>query len=348
MARLITFLLALAAGIFSCCNVPAQENPALTPVVTVTNGAFSIASPNQLAPWQQRLTLGPSDVLTVGLYERPEFTKSGVTIGPDGRLNYLQARDISAAGLTIDELRDRLQNVLLTYYKPPLRVVVIPQAYNSKKYLMLGNIVQKGIFRLDTPITLLEAIAKAQGFVSAPDGNASPLVDFARSFLMRRDGTNFARLPVNFESLFLQGDLGQNVPIEPDDYVYFPPATLQEVYVLGEVPRPGASPFASGLTVIGAIATHGGFTERAYRRRVLIVRGSLTQPKTYVLDVADVLNAKSLDFKLEPRDIVYISRKPWYKAEELLEAAIFDFMRAAVVTYTGQHVGPFIKEPLFR
>lgn len=329
-------------------RVAAQPLPeAVSPL---TNGSFSISSPDQLAPWQQRLTLGAGDILTISIYERPEYTKPNVTIAPDGRINYLQARDVVAAGLTVDDLREALQNVLLKSYRPPLRVIVIPQAYNSKKYYMLGNVSQKGVFRMETPITLLEAVARAQGFLTAtPGDNSTLLVDLSRSFLMRKFETNaFAPLPVDFERLFVHGDLAQNVALAPDDYLYFSPATQREVYVLGEVGKAGAVPFRSGLTVVGAIASQGGFTDRAYRKRILIVRGSLHRPTTYALDVADVLAAKSLDFRLEARDIIYVSRKPWYKVEELLEAAVTDFMRAAVITWTGANVGPWITDPIIR
>jgi protein involved in polysaccharide export with SLBB domain len=343
-----------------CARLAAQEAAPLAAAVTqATNGGyFYVSSPDQLAPWQQRLTFGPSDVLSISIYEQPDSAKPNVVIGPDGRLNYLQARDVLASGLTVDELRESLQKELLKFYRPPLRVIVIPQTYNSKKYFMLGNVVQKGVFRLDTPVTLLEAIAKAQGFVNAvPGDNTTMLVDLGRSFIMRRepgpepsaDRTNlFSRLPVDFEGLFTRGELSQNVALAPDDYVFLPPAALQEIYVLGEVVGRGATPFRTGLTVIGAIASRGGFTDRAFRKRVLIVRGSLSNPNTFVVDVSDMLVAKALDFRLEARDIVYVSRKPWYKVEELIEAAISDFLRAAAITYAGEHVGPFITDPVIK
>jgi len=88
--------------------------------------------------------------------------------------------------------------------------------------------------------------------------------------------------------------------------------------------------------VLGAISGRGGFTDAAFRQKILVVRGSLTRPETFVVDMDKVLRAAGKDFPLQPKDIVYVSRKPWAKAEELLEAASSDFMRAMVVTWTGQ------------
>lgn len=43
-------------------------------------------------------------------------------------------------------------------------------------------------------------------------------------------------------------------------------------FILGEVTRPGGYPYVSGMTVVTAIALAGGYTPRASRRRMLIVR----------------------------------------------------------------------------
>ena len=316
---------------------------------SVTN-AFSIASPTELADWQKRLTLGPGDILNISLYEQPETLRSGVTVGPDGRINYLQARDILATGLTVDELREKLEASLLKFYRPPLRIVAQPIAYNSKKFYMLGNVTTKGVFALDRPTTVLEAIARAKGFANPVQRrNSLVLADLSRSFLIRKDvaSGSFKRVPVDFESLFLHGDLTQNIALAPDDYLYFPPTDLQDVYVFGEVLSPGPVPHTGEMTAMRALAARGGFTPRAYKTHVLIVRGSLKQPQTIIANTTDILSAKALDVKLQPRDIVYVSRKPWYKAEELLELAITSFLRSAVVYSVGEYMGPIIDDPLF-
>jgi polysaccharide export outer membrane protein len=315
---------------------------------SITN-AFTISSPTQLADWQKRLTLGPGDTFNISLYEQPETLRNNVPVGPDGRINYLQARDVIATGLTVDELRERLENVLLKFHRPPLRVIVQPIAYNSKKYYVLGNVTTKGVFALDRPTTVLEAIARAKGFVSTAQRRTTlVLADLSRSFLIRKGPTGtFQRVPVDFESLFLHGDLTQNVPLAPDDYLYFPPSDVQDVYVFGEVLSPGPVPFGNEMSAMRALAARGSFTPRAYRARVLVVRGSLKQPQTIIVNASDILAAKALDVKLRPRDIVYVSRKPWYKAEELVEMAITSFLRSAVVYGVGEYIGPLIEDPIF-
>jgi protein involved in polysaccharide export with SLBB domain len=349
-------LLGLALALWAFSGSASAQDKALPPTernqteANSSPGSFSISSPDQMAAWQKRLTLGPGDVLTVSMYEQPDSLRAGLAIGPDGRLNYLQARDVLAAGLTVDELRGKLEAELGKFYRPPLRVVVIPQTFNSKKYYILGNVVQKGVYTLDRPMTVIEAIARAQGFASiAQRRNTLMLADLSRSFLVRREPSGaFKRENVDFEALFLHGDLRQNIPVAPDDYLFFPPLDLKEVYVLGEVVRPGPAVHVEGLTVLRAIISQGGFRDKAFRSRVLVVRGSLNQPQTFVVNVNDILAARTVDFKLEPRDIVYVSRRPWAFAEELVELAVTEFFRAAIISWTGHNVGPFITEPIVK
>ncbi|UAL10889.1 polysaccharide biosynthesis/export family protein [Caulobacter segnis] len=46
--------------------------------------------------------------------------------------------------------------------------------------------------------------------------------------------------------------------------------TFRPFYILGEVDKPGTYPYTSGLTVLNAVATAGGFTYRADKRTVWI------------------------------------------------------------------------------
>ena len=62
---------------------------------------------------------------------------------------------------------------------------------------------------------------------------------------------------------------------------------------------------------------------------------------------ADILAGGAANFKLQPKDVVYVANRPWYKAEELLDSAVSAFITAAIVTYTGQQIQPLIKHPIF-
>jgi protein involved in polysaccharide export with SLBB domain len=319
-------------------NAPPQA-AANSPTPKISLSAVS--NPGKRAKWQERLTLGAGDTLDFLLLESPDLARKGVVIGPDGRVNFLQAENIMAAGLTIDELRARFDEELGKYYRGP-RTIITPVSYRSKKYIILGSAANKGVFLLNRPTTVIEAIGQAGGLeLGLFEGSTVELADLGHSFLVR----NGQRVPVDFERLFQRGDLSQNVPIEPDDYLYFASAAANEIYVLGEVMSPGVLAFAQRATVISALAARGGFTEKAFKSRVLVVRGSLDQPETFVVDATAILSAKQADFKLQPKDIVYVSPNRWLLAVDLLDAAVKAFITSMTVEAVNQNIGPWITTP---
>lgn len=313
-------------------TLPAPPALAADPVAP-SPAAFSVVDPAARAAWQQRLTLGPGDTLNFHLFGSPELTRNEIPVGPDGRISYLEAENLLAAGLTVDELRESLNTELGKFRRSP-QAYVTPQAYRSKRYYVLGTVVQKGIFAFDRPITLIEAVARARGFETGVSrGNLVETTDFSRSFL----GRGGQRLPVDFEKLFLHGDLSQNIALEPGDYLYFPAAPSGSIHVLGEVRAPGAVSFDADTNVLSAIATRGGFTVRAWKKHVLVIRNSSAHPETFKVDAHGALAGLAPNLALQPGDIVYVSNRPWIRAEELLDRATSAFIEAAVISWTGIH-----------
>jgi len=325
------------AGAASVGAEPVLATPAAPTAVRApsqTNAFFSVVDPSQRAAWQQRLTLGPGDVLTFALYGQPELTRAEVVIAPDGRVGYLEADDVLATGLTIDELRAKLDEELGKYRRAP-HTILTPIAFRSKKYFMLGKIMTKGTYILDRPMTVMEAIARAHGLENGlVDRNIVDLADFQRSFLVRGG----KRVDLDFEKLFMGGDLSQNISIEPGDYLYFPPASVKEVYVVGEVRLPGPVNYHPNTTIIAAISARGGYTDRAYKTRVLVIRGSVNNPEAIAVNTHAILYGEERDFKLQPRDIIYVNSRPFIRVEELADLAMTAFIQSLITEWTGVSV----------
>jgi protein involved in polysaccharide export with SLBB domain len=300
-------------------------------------------TPDHRAPWQQHLTLGPGDVFDLQVFGHPEMTRTNIVIGPDGRVSFFQIQDFPAAGYTVDELRSRFETELNKYFVAGVRTILTPAVLTSKKYYVLGKVVTEGAFVLDRPVTIVEAVARAKGLQTSSVGATSPeIADLSHSFLARRG----QRMPVDFERLFHQGDLSQNIALEPNDYLYFAAATAQEVYVLGEVLTPSRVPIGSQASVLPAISASGGFTRRAYRQRVLVIRGSLQKPEAYAVDTRAILVGRTPDFKLQPHDIIYVNARPWIRVEELLDIAAQSFIESAVTVWSGANVPAVFSSPV--
>lgn len=294
------------------------------------------------ASWCDHYRIGPGDVFTFSLYGHPEARRDKITVGPDGNLTYLQAINLHVAGLTIDELRAQMEPIFAATYKMP-RVLIAPVELRSKKYFIVGKVVENGDYLMDRPTTLVEALAKAHGLETGlVENRNADLADLSHSFLVRHG----RRLKVDFEALLLNGDLSQNVRIEPDDYIYIALARAADINIFGQVARPGVQAYSPHLGVAQGITSRGGYTEAAYREKVLIVRGAVTHPQSIVVNTNDVLKGKVADVELQPNDIVYVSARPWKFAEELVDTAIAAFTQAAVTTYVSHDVPQIIRSPV--
>ena len=146
------FSLALGAG-YSPAAEPAPPPPTAT-APAAQNVSLSVTAPPKRAGWQQRLTLGPGDTINIQLFDMLDATRLDVPVGPDGRISFLQARDVMAAGLTIDELRAKLDEALGKFYQSP-RTIVTPGAFHSKKYFVLGAVGIRGVYTFDRPVTVI-------------------------------------------------------------------------------------------------------------------------------------------------------------------------------------------------
>jgi protein involved in polysaccharide export with SLBB domain len=84
------------------------------------------------------------------------------------------------------------------------------------------------------------------------------------------------------------------------------------VYVSGEVNSPGLQEYRGGLTIVQAISSAGGFTVRARRQEVLLIRpGPKNEPVGTLVDVKLILRKGQLshDVPLAPLDIIYVHHK---------------------------------------
>jgi len=162
-------------------------------------------------------------------------------------------------------------------------------------------------------------------------------------------------LKLDFYKLLRQGDLSQNIYLQPDDFVYVRSATARNVYVLGAVAVPNVIKFFDRISLVSAISGAGGTLPYAHLSQVAIVRGSLAEPAIAIVDYKAILKGQLEDVRLEPGDIVYVSFVPYRTlalfGEEVLRQfvstiAINEGQRAVVKTPTPVGVTvPFIPLP---
>jgi polysaccharide biosynthesis/export protein len=251
--------------------------------------------------------LGPGDEVEVEMMG-DIATRATVTVGPDGKIYYYLLDGIDVWGLTIPEAGDRIETALKKYIREKPTVTLAVRSVASQQIWVLGRLNSPGIYSLNGPTTLLDAVSDAGGLgVNTPAGSLyNEVADLSRSFLVR-DGHI---VPIDFQRLLRDGDLSQNVYLQPGDFVFVPSLHSAQVHVLGAVLQPRSERMSGSLTVVQAIALAGGTVPTACLPNVAVLRGSLSHPQIAIVAVNDVLHGKAPDVRLEPGDIVYVPYKP--------------------------------------
>ena len=278
-------------------------------------------------------TLGPGDRLELEVIGEPT-SRTTTVVGPDGKLYFNLLQGVDVWGLTLTEAKARLENSFTNYYREQPRISMTLRSVESKRLWVLGAVQVPGVYTMATPLTLLESISMAGGTLSMTSfqdqsaaGIGEELADLKRSFVLRRGQL----VPVDFKRLLHEGDLSQNIYLEPDDFVYLPSAVARQVYVLGAVTQPRPVPFADGMTVAGAVASAYGTLRDAYLSQVAVVSGSISAPEVRIVDYGKVIRGEELDVALKPNDIVYVPLSPYRYLRRYVDVVLNTFVSSTAI-----------------
>ncbi len=229
---------------------------------------------------------GPGDVLKITVYDNADLGAK-VRISDAGTIVLPLLGKIDINKLTIDEITERLTTLLADGYLVHPQVNVFVEEYRSKKVVVLGSIRRPGIVELTGAITFLELISRSGGLGKDAGGTAT----------IQRTLTDGDKIDViDLLALLEQGDLSQNLMINDGDTVFISKAGM--CYITGEVGKPGTYPCGDKATVLKLIALSGGFTGKASKSGVNIVR-IVDNKKTVIEDV-------DLSLPLQHNDVVVV------------------------------------------
>lgn len=326
--------LALLAG---CAGVTARQPVPAAPVaVAEARGAIDAA---WLQPPAGEFTLGPGDRLAIDV-AGDEASRVETVVGPDGKIYYGMLAGLDVWGRTLAQARSALENALREFHRDEPRVNVTLLEVGSKNVWVLGRLGAPGLYPLNGPTTLLDAISAAGGPSAAQTVSQLPngaTVTFAnprqhagdlRSAFVVRDGKP---LPVNVHRLLSEGDMSQNIYLQPDDLVYLPSPRAEEIYVLGQVNQARSVRLPGQATLVSAIAAAGGTAENAYLSHVAVVRGGVAEPAIAVYDYKAIVTGQAPNVQLEPNDIVYVPRTPYHVLARYLDLIVTTFVRTVGV-----------------
>lgn len=112
--------------------------------------------------------IGPQDVLQISVFKVPELSKT-VQVSENGTINYPLVGETLASGRTPRDLEITLTKSLGAKYLQNPQVSVVVSSYNSQRVTIEGAIKKPGVYPLQGQMSLLQAIATAQGLTDIAD-----------------------------------------------------------------------------------------------------------------------------------------------------------------------------------
>ena len=216
----------------------------------------------QAATAKTDYVLGAGDVIRVTVFQSPELSLEA-RIPESGVVSYPLLGNVTLGGMTISQAEKRLADGLLAgqFLKQPQVSILVTQLRGSQASV-LGHAVRPGRYSLELANTRLSDLMALAGGV-APDGSDMLTV------VGTRDGKPF-RAQIDFRTLFREGNSTQDIVIQNNDVVYVD--RVPQVYIHGEVQRPGTLRLERGMTVLQALAAGGGLTLRGTQRGIRVHR----------------------------------------------------------------------------
>ena len=226
---------------------------------------------------QEDYRLGPEDEIEIRVWDHDDLTRK-TRVGLDGKISFPFVGEIKAQGRSLLEVQKEIEQRLGPKYIIDPRVSITVTEYKSGKFFVVGNVQKPGTYALTKTIRVVEAISQAGGVASGTIGK--PLSGAVAIIIRAKPGEKLEqpkmpdkipdsqKITVSLSGA-LAGDSKQNLEIKNGDTIYIPNLIY---YVTGEVKKPDRYPYEENMTVLMAVTTAGGFTDKAAPRRTYIIR----------------------------------------------------------------------------
>ncbi|MFP4248862.1 MAG: SLBB domain-containing protein [Armatimonadota bacterium] len=227
------------------------------------------------APVPPTYTLGPGDALSLQVHAGDwEQIVQEMTVSPEGFIFPDQLGRMSAAGRTVTDLRDALQQRYARIFAGPTVTLAISSQRAIDVYVT-GDVVDPGRYVQIGMATVLDALYRA--------GGPSEIGSYRRIRLSRvGEGTE----EIDLYDYLLTGSRESDMLLNSGDTI-FVPAAGSEVGVAGEVRRPARYELEDETTVADMLEMSGGLTSQAHRSMHLWRTDERERWRMFTIDTTD-------------------------------------------------------------
>lgn len=250
-------------------------------------------------------TIGGYDVLRIIVYEESDLSRDAVRVSADGYISFPLIGRIFVKDLTTSEIEQHISKRLSEdqYLLDP-HVSVMVTDYNSKRFLVLGEVKNSGSYSLQSQERVLDAISRAGGISFDQAGKKGMII---RTQKFDSNIEQKIVIDLDLQKLLKEGDQIANIYLSDKDVLFVP--AVEHFYIIGQVNSPGSYSLTErDITLVEAISMAGGFTQIASRNRTRIIRVEDGVEKIIEVKIDAITHAgkKIQDVPIRPDDIIVI------------------------------------------
>jgi polysaccharide export outer membrane protein len=184
----------------------------ITPIAAAAALCLSEVCGQSVASEDDGYGLQPGDIIRVSVW-REEGLDQGVLVRPDGGISFPLAGDLAAEGQTVQEVTDAIARKLSEYIPNPVVTVSLQQNDGNKIYVT-GRVNQPGVFLINRPVDIMQALAMA--------GGLTPFADKDDIKVLRREKGVQRAIPFDYKVVQQGMALEQNILLEAGDTIVVP------------------------------------------------------------------------------------------------------------------------------
>ena len=187
------------------------QNAAEPTAMTATQADQTAQAPDQ----PDSYVIGSGDQLQVFVYDSPQLSVE-VPVRPDGRISTPLVPELMAAGKTPSQLGVDLTARLKKYLNDPNVTVIVRNFVGpfSRQIRVIGEAVQPQAIPYRDHMSVLDVMIMTKGLTRYAAGN--------RAVIVRRTDGRQENLRVRLSDLLKNGDIDQNVEMQPGDTLIIP------------------------------------------------------------------------------------------------------------------------------
>ncbi|CDG84612.1 polysaccharide export protein EpsE [Janthinobacterium agaricidamnosum] len=236
--------------------------------------------------------LGAGDVLKISVYGSPDLALE-TRISEAGDITFPLVGTVAIGGLSTSAAEKKIGGLLEEGgFLRKAQVNIIVTVLQSQQVSVLGQVNRPGRYPIEGKRSLMDMLAMAGGV--GPDGGDSV------TLVRKRNGSTTKEV-IDIIDMVRNADLNRDFDVGGNDVVFVERAP--KFYIYGEVQRPGAFRLERSMTVLQALATGGGLTQRGTERGVRIKRRDAA-------GVVQIIDAKHDDL-LQVDDVLYV-KESWF------------------------------------